>query len=148
MICLNYHAHEKWYCLFQTGGVRFTEALLASNNKNVFLSTYQHLVIGYLYSSFLLLKQLVFRGLGHCIAIQLPLSTLAVRFLILFYVFQCTQQVCPVSPAVFIWAREPACAVPAEEEITGVAICDYNFKPQMPLNVTFTQIIFFYVFKL
>lgn len=39
---------------------------------------------------------------------------------------------CPASFAIFIWAWESACAVQAEKEITGEAICDDNFKLQRP----------------
>lgn len=57
--------------------------------------------------------------------------------------FQFKQQGCPASLAVFILAPEPACVVQAEKKITGGASCDYNFKPQTPLNVTFTHKTFF-----
>lgn len=48
----------------------------------------------------------------------------------------------------FIWAQGPAGAAQAGREITAEAICDYNFKPQMPLKLTFAQKIFSQVIKL
>lgn len=120
---------------------------------HAFFSAHQHLVTAIWLADCVVLSVLFFLQTGFeaaCIrwirvlcckpVASVDMNAMIFFFLIhFFWVFQCTQRGCPASPAVFIWAREPACAVQAEQEITGVAICDYNFKPQMPSNLTFTQ---------